>query len=121
MYSSQVLDHFEHPRNAGELSDATATVELENPVCGDVMKLAARVEGGRVVAVRFLTRGCTTAIACGSLLTVWMEGKTPEELKDITAQKISEELGGLPPATRHGAQLAAESLHALLSQLNKVN
>ncbi len=116
MYSAQVLDHFEHPRNVGELPEATATVELENPVCGDVLKLAARVEHGRVVTVRFLTRGCTSAIACGSLLTVWMQGKTVEELKAITAQKISDELGGLPPATRHGAQLAADALRALLQQ-----
>ncbi len=121
MYSPQVLDHFEHPRTVGELPEATAAVELENPVCGDVMKLAARVEDGRVVAARFLTRGCTSAIACGSLLTVWMQGKTVEELKAITAQIISDELGGLPPATRHGAQLAADALEALLVQLTKVH
>lgn len=117
MYSLQVLDHFQSPRNAGELADATATVEVENPACGDVMKLAARVEAGRVVAVRFQTRGCVTSIACGSLLTTWMQGRTLEELEEITYGKISQALGGLPPATLHGAQLAADALRALLTQL----
>ncbi|MBI4467459.1 MAG: iron-sulfur cluster assembly scaffold protein [Acidobacteria bacterium] len=117
MYSAQVLEHFQNPRNAGELAEATATVELENPACGDVMKLAARVEAGRVVAARFLTRGCVTAIACGSWLTEWMQGRRLEELQGITYQKISEELGGLPPATVHGAQLAADALRALLARV----
>lgn len=117
MYSAQVLEHFQNPRNTGELPDATGVVELENPACGDVMKLAARVEAGRVVAARFLTRGCVTAIACGSWLAEWMHGRRLAELEGISDLKISEALGGLPPATRHGAQLAADALRALLTKL----
>ncbi|MGH2671092.1 MAG: iron-sulfur cluster assembly scaffold protein [bacterium] len=117
MYSQKVLDHFEHPRHAGELADATAAVELENPACGDVMKLAARVEKGRVVAARFLTRGCVTAIACGSWLTEWMQGRRVDEMENLRYEKISEQLGGLPSATVHGAQLAADALRALLARL----
>lgn len=117
MYSSQVLDHFQNPRNAGELADATACVEVSNPVCGDTMQLAARVENGVIAAVRFKTQGCVTAIACSSWLTERMQARRVEELAAITAEKIAEELGGLPPATRHGAQLAANALRALLAQL----
>jgi len=69
MFSEAVLDHFRNPRNPGELPDATATVEVHNPVCGDILKLAARIVGGRIEEIRFLCRGCTTSIACASLLT----------------------------------------------------
>lgn len=120
MYSPQVLDHFERPRNAGELDRPTAVVEVTNPVCGDILKLAARVENGRVVAVRFKLMGCVTAVACGSLLTECMQDRPVEELETITYQNLSEALGGLPPATLHGAQLAQDALHALLIELGKV-
>ena len=117
MYSAQVLDHFKNPRNAGELAGATATIELENPACGDVLRLAARVENGVVTAARFKAAGCVTAIACGSWLAEWMQGKKIEEIQDLRFEKISEALGGLAPATRHGAQLAADALRALLVKL----
>lgn len=117
MYSREVLDHFENPRHAGELAEATATVELENPACGDVMRLGVRVENGVVAAVRFKTLGCVTAIACGSWLAERMQGRRLEELEGISDLMISEALGGLPAATRHGAQLAADALRALLKQL----
>jgi len=117
MYSAQVLDHFKNPRHAGELEEATAVVELENPVCGDVLRLAARVENGRVVAARFQTQGCVTAIACGSWLAEWLQGKRIEEISNLKFEMIAEALGGLAPATQHGAQLAADALRALLRQL----
>ncbi len=117
MYSEAVLDHFQHPRNAGDLADATATVEVENPVCGDIMRLAVRVENGRISAARFKTRGCVTAIACGSLLTEWIQGKTLAEVRGITYGQISQALGGLPPATVHGSQLACDALQAVLAKL----
>lgn len=119
MYNAQVLDHFKNPRHAGDLPGATATVELENPACGDVLRLAAQVENGRVTAARFKAAGCVTAIACGSWLAEWMQGRRLAELGEITDLKISEALGGLAPATRHGAQLAADALRALLVKLAK--
>ena len=119
MYSAQVLDHFERPRNAGELDSPSAVVEVTNPVCGDVLKLAARVEGGCVTAVRFKIQGCVTAVACGSLLTEWMQDQPLAALEKITYQRISAALGDLPPATLHGAQLAQDALHALLTHLPK--
>lgn len=114
MFSEAVLEHFRNPRNAGELADATATVEVNNPVCGDILKLAVRIVGGRIEEVRFLCRGCTTSIACASLLTEQLRARGLAEARDITAETLSEALGGLPPATFHGAQLAADALSALL-------
>ena len=117
MFSEAVLDHFRNPRNAGELSGATATVEVSNPVCGDILKLSARIVDGRIAEARFLCRGCTTSIACASLLTEELRGRTPAEARDITAESLSQSLEGLPPATFHGAQLAADAVNALLQKL----
>jgi len=118
MYSAAVLDHFKNPRNAGELENATAVVEVSNPACGDILRLSARVEDGRFVAVRFKTRGCTTSIACGSQLTEMLCGKTLPEARQLTPAQISDALGGLPPATFHGAQLAVDGLEAILTKLS---
>jgi NifU-like protein involved in Fe-S cluster formation len=117
MYSAAVLDHFKNPRNAGGLENATAVVEVSNPACGDILQLSARVENGRFVAVRFKTRGCTTSIACGSMLTELLSRKTLPEERHLSPAQISDALGGLPPATFHGAQLALDALEALLTKL----
>jgi nitrogen fixation NifU-like protein len=116
MFSEAVLEHFRNPRNAGELPGATATVEVSNPVCGDILKLAARVAGERIAEVRFLCRGCTTSIACASILTEQLRDRALSEARGITADALSAALGGLPPATFHGAQLAADALAALLQK-----
>lgn len=117
MYSAAVLDHFKNPRNAGEFPEATAVVELSNPVCGDVLRLSVRCEAGRVAEARFQATGCTTAIACGSLATELLTGRHVAELPQIGAVSISQGLGGLPPATLHGAQLAADAIRALAEKL----
>ena len=119
MYSPQVLDHFQNPRNVGELENASATVEVTNPACGDILRLSARVENGCITAVRFKTKGCVTAIACGSLLTELMHGRGLNDLAAVSHHEISQALGGLPPATVHGSQLAADALRALLAKLGK--
>jgi len=117
VFSEAVLDHFRNPRNAGELPGATATIEVTNPVCGDVLKLFARIENGRIGDVRFLCRGCTTAIACASLLTEQLRGRSLAEARAITAESLSSSLGSLPPATFHGAQLGADAATALLQKI----
>ena len=114
MFSEKLLDHFQHPRNAGELSGATARVEVSNPVCGDILELAVIVETGVVSQARFLCCGCSASIACASLLTEELHFRTTAEAKTITAESLSVALGGLPPATFHGAQLAADALQALI-------
>jgi len=121
MYSAAVLDHFKNPRNAGELPGASATVEVSNPVCGDIMQLAVRFSEDRITEARFKTRGCVTAIACGSLLTELIRGKTLEEAGRITYDQISDALGGLPPATVHGSQLACDALEAVLAALGQMS
>ncbi len=117
MYSATVLDHFKNPRNAGELTGATATVDVNNPVCGDILRLSVRVEGGRITDARFKTQGCVTAVACSSLLTELIQGKSLEDARRINPAQISDALGGLPPATSHGAQLACDALQAALRSL----
>ena len=89
MFNDAVLDHFRNPHNAGELPDATATVEVTNPVCGDVLRLAVRVESGRIAAARFKTQGCVAAIAASSVLTDLLSGKTIGEARTITPEQIS--------------------------------
>jgi nitrogen fixation NifU-like protein len=117
MFSDAVLDHFRNPRNAGELTNATATVEVSNPVCGDILKLSARVVDGQIAEARFLCRGCTTSIACASLLTEELRGCTMDEARAISAESLSVSLGILPPSTFHGEQLAVDAIKALLQKL----
>lgn len=119
MLSEALLDHFRNPRNAGELPEATARIEVSNPVCGDVLQLAAVFEDGVVREVRFLCRGCTASIACASLLTESMRGRELRGLRKITAESLSETLGGLPEASFHAAQLARHALEALLQAVGK--
>ncbi len=114
MYSETVLDHFHNPRNVGEIENATATVEMTNPVCGDLMRLSALVRDGRIVEAKFQTQGCIPAIACGSWLTEAMKGKSPAELASITPEQIEAALGGLPSASRHAARLATDALRGFL-------
>jgi len=117
MYSEIVLEHFRHPHNVGTLPDATATAEVVNPVCGDILRLSVRVEEGRVVAARFKTQGCVASIAASSILTDLLMGKTLTEARKLSPEKISESLGGLPQATFHAAQLCIDGFAALLSEL----
>src|SRR5450631_2712882 len=105
MYSSQVLDHFEHPRNAGELAEADARARVENPACGDILELSIRVIGGRIHEIRFRAKGCVPAMACGSLITEMVAGKSVQEAGAIDKEAVVEEIGGLPEASGHAAQL----------------
>jgi nitrogen fixation protein NifU and related proteins len=116
MFSETLLDYFRNPRNAGELPGAAVTVEVSNPVCGDILKLSARLEADRITEARFLCRGCTTSIACASLLTEKIAGHTLDEARKLTPETLSETLGGLPPATFHGALLAIDALQVLLAR-----
>lgn len=119
MYSPQLLDHFEHPRNAGDLPDANARVRLENPACGDILELYARIEDGTIRDVRFRAKGCVPAMACASLLTEMLRGKTLAEAAAISRQDVITAIGGLPPASGHAAQLALDALRALLRNETK--
>ena len=117
MYSAQLLDHFQNPRNAGEVADADATAEIENPVCGDVLRLTLKFSGGRMVQARFKAKGCVAAIACGSALTELIMGKTLNEVRSLRREEIVTKVGGLPQASTHAAQLAIDALSAAASQI----
>jgi nitrogen fixation NifU-like protein len=117
MYSPQVLDHFEHPRNVGELADANAVAQLENPACGDVMKLWLRVEETRIVGASFRAKGCVPAIACGSALTEMISGLTLSEARGVRRIQLVLKLGGLPTASLHASHLAIDVLGKALSQI----
>ena len=117
MYSQQLLDHFEHPRNAGELAGANARVRVENPACGDILELSIRVVGGRIEEVRFLAKGCVAAMACGSLITEMISGKTIQEGSAIRREAVVEGIGGLPSASGHAAQLAVDAVRAVMNKL----
>ena len=117
MYSPQLIDHFEHPRNVGELPDATATAQIENPACGDVLKLSVKIVDGRIVEARFRAKGCVPAIACGSALTELVVGRTPAEAEKITRGEVAAAVGGVPQASTHAGQLAVDGLRAALKKL----
>jgi nitrogen fixation NifU-like protein len=116
-YSPQVLEHFEHPRNVGELAQPDAEVRLEHPVCGDIMKLAVKLADGRINEVRYQTRGCVASIAAGSCLTEMMRGKSLAEARLIRRENLVEALGGLANASMHAAHLAMDALEGVLSKL----
>jgi len=116
MYTDQVLDHFHHPRNVGEIERPTVVMETTNPACGDLMKLWVRVENGVVVDVKFKVAGCVPAVACGSWLTERIKGMPLAELTSLTPEQIVDGLGGLPPASRHAAALASDAFQQLLAR-----
>ena len=114
MYSQRLLDHFQNPRNVGELDPPAVTVEVTNPACGDILRLAVRFEGEVAAEARYKTRGCTASIAAGSALTEWIAGKTRTELARITAAVLEEAVGGLEPESKHAAALCVDGVHAVL-------
>jgi len=114
LYSETLLDHFSNPRNVGELEPPAVRVEVTNPACGDILRLSALFEGGRVSAVRYKARGCTASIAAGSALTELMLGRTAEDLGRLAAAAVERAVGGLNPASRHAAALCVDALRALL-------
>jgi nitrogen fixation NifU-like protein len=114
MYPERLLEHFQNPRNVGELAPPAITVEVSNPACGDILRLSVRWDEGRVAEARYKVRGCTASIAAGSALTEWMTGRSRAELGALTANTIDDAVGGLPPASRHAAALCVDGVKALL-------
>ena len=110
----QLIDHFQNPRNVGELGPPAITVEVSNPVCGDILRLAARFEGDRVTEVRFKVRGCTASIAAGSALTELIGGRGRAELAALTQQDVDRAVGGLSNESKHAAALCIDAVRALL-------
>jgi nitrogen fixation NifU-like protein len=109
MYSKILLDHFENPRNSGDLPTANIRVRVENPVCADVLELALRAKDGIIEEIRFKAHGCVPSVACASKLTELVRGAELESLQ-LQAEELIEALGGVPEASFHAAQLSVEAL-----------
>ena len=116
MHSPKLLDHFENPRNAGEVPGAGVVVEVSNPVCGDILKLWLRIEGGRIAQAGFKCRGCVASMAVGSALTELISGQTIEDARGISPREIEEAVGGLETASKHAAVLAADALQQAMGR-----
>jgi len=119
VYSAEVLDHFQNPRNAGELEAPDASARLENPVCGDILELSlklekTKLEGSRIADIRFRAKGCVPAMACGSAITELVKGKHVDEARQISREELLRKVGGLPQASAHASHLAMDTLAALL-------
>jgi nitrogen fixation protein NifU and related proteins len=117
MYSPQLLDHFQNPHNAGELTNPDAVAQLENPACGDILRLTVKLVCGRIQEIRFRAKGCVPSMACGSLLTELVLGRTLEEARRLSREELIAAIGGLPAASAHASHLALDALQALLDQL----
>ncbi len=114
-YSDIVIDHFQHPRNAGPLADANAVGEDRNPVCGDHMKLMLRIENDTIAEAHFQTRGCPAAIATSSMATVILTDMSLDEAATLKRQDFVDAVGGLPKAKIHCSVLAAAALKQALA------
>ena len=116
-YTEKVLDHFQKPRNLGEMKNADIEATVGNPSCGDVLKLYLKLKENpkdktnpRIEDIKFQTYGCAAAIATSSMTTVLAKGKTIKEAKEITPQSVAKALGQLPPIKVHCSNLAADAL-----------
>lgn len=117
MYSAQVLDHFQNPRNPGAVAGPDAAAQLENPACGDVLRLTLRMENGRIAEIRFLAKGCVPAMACGSALTELVKGRTIEDARALEREELVRAVGGLPDASTHASHLAMDTLAKALAEI----
>ena len=117
MYSAQLLDHFQNPRNPGDVANSDAVAQIENPACGDVLRLSLKMNSGRIAEIRFKAKGCVPSMACASALTELVAGKTRDESLSLQRETLIAAVGGLPQASTHAAQLALDTLSAALRHL----
>lgn len=119
MYTEKVMDHFENPRNVGELPDANGVGEVGNAKCGDIMKIYLKIENGIVADVRFKTYGCASAIATSSIATEMIKGQPIEKAIELSNKAVVEALGGLPPHKIHCSVLAEQAIKAAVADYYK--
>ncbi|MDR0293963.1 MAG: Fe-S cluster assembly scaffold protein NifU [Oscillospiraceae bacterium] len=114
MYTERVMDHFNNPRNMGEVEDYNAEGTVGNAKCGDIMRMTMRIEDGVIEDVKFKTFGCGAAVATSSIATEMVKGKTVEEALKLTNSAVVEALEGLPPQKIHCSVLAEEAVRAAI-------
>lgn len=118
-YSVKVIEHFQNPRNVGEIEDADGIGTVGNPTCGDVMKLTIKIKDNRIADAKFKTFGCGAAIATSSMVTELVKGKTIEEALKISNKTVAEALDGLPKIKMHCSVLAEDALKAAIEDYRK--
>lgn len=118
-YSEKVMEHFFHPKNVGEIPDASGIGNVGNAICGDVMRMYIKVENDIIVDAKFKTFGCAAAIATSSMVTELIKGKSVEEALKISNRAVAEALGGLPPQKLHCSVLAEQALMAAIKDYYK--
>ena len=114
-YSDLVVEHFQNPRNSGEMADADGESTKSNPVCGDRMRVMIKVDAGRIADVRWQTRGCPPAIATSSVASEMVRGWTLAEVEALTREEVAEAVGGLPSDKVHCSVLAADALRGAIA------
>ena len=115
MYSEKVMDHFQNPRNMGEIEDASGVGTVGNAKCGDIMRIYLDIDENQIIRdVKFKTFGCGAAVATSSMATELVKGKKIQEAMQITNRAVAEALDGLPPGKMHCSLLAEEAIHAAL-------
>jgi nitrogen fixation NifU-like protein len=119
MYSEEVMKHFKHPKNIGEIKKPDGVGKVGNALCGDIMWCFIKVKAGRIKDVKVKTMGCVAAIATSSMITELAKGKTLEEAKKITRDDVKDALKGLPAIKIHCSNLAAEALHKAIESYEK--
>ena len=119
MYSAQLLDYFEHPRHPGEVLQPDAIAEVENPACGDILRLTARLDSGKIGEIRFKAKGCVPAMACASALAALLHGRSLKDAAAIRREQVVAAVGGLPEASTHAGHLAMDALDLLLRNLTR--
>jgi len=121
LYNEKVIDHYQNPRNVGEIESADALGVAENSACGDILHLYLKIDGDRIVRASFKSFGCAAAIAAGSVLTEMVTDRTLEEMKAITKQAVDDALGGLSPMKVHCSVLAEDAVRAALDDYRSRN
>ena len=115
MYSEKVMDHFQNPRNVGEIENAAGVGTVGNAKCGDIMRIYLDIDENQIIRdVKFKTFGCGAAVATSSMATEMVKGKTIQEAMQVTNKAVMEALDGLPPVKVHCSLLAEEAIHAAL-------
>ena len=122
MYSEKVMDHFQNPRNVGEIEDASGVGTVGNAKCGDIMRIYLDIDENRIIRdCKFKTFGCGAAVATSSMATELVKGKSVQEAMEVTNKAVMDALDGLPPVKVHCSLLAEEAIHAALWDYAKKN
>ena len=121
LYTETVMDHFTHPRNVGEIPDASGVGEVGNAKCGDIMKMYLKIKDDRIEDAKFETFGCGSPIASSSMATELIKGKTVDEALAVTNKQVVDALGGLPAYKLHCSVLAEESIKAAVKDYYERN